>query len=84
LKLKLIKTLTCAKATTENTDFVEGSLWINFCDAASMYDSIFTEGGGAKKMIDGLAIDGEAGLTISNHNLAIRVDTQEFTHVTLL
>jgi hypothetical protein len=49
-----------------------------------MYDSVFTEGGGAKKMVDGLAIDREAGLTITNHDLAIRVDPQEFTHVALL
>jgi hypothetical protein len=49
-----------------------------------MYNCILTEGGGAKKMVDRLAIHGEAGLAITDHDLAIRVDAQEVTHVALL
>jgi hypothetical protein len=81
--LNPIRILTSAKPATENTDFVEGGRWVNFCDAARMYNSVLTEGGGAKKMVDRLAIHGEAGLAITDHYLAIGVDAQEVTHVTL-
>jgi hypothetical protein len=49
-----------------------------------MYNSILTKGGGAKEMVDRLAIHRKAGLTITDHDLAIRVDAQEVTHVAFL
>lgn len=49
-----------------------------------MYNSVLAEGRCTKKMVDGLAVDGEAGLAITDHDLAVGVDAQEFTHVALL
>lgn len=82
--MELTQILTSRNATAENADFVERGFRVNLCNTANMDDGVLAKGGGANKMEDGLAIDGEAGLAITNHDTTVSVDTQEVTHVALL
>lgn len=76
--------LTSWNAAAENTDFVERGFRVDLGDTADMDDGVLAECGGANKMVDGLAFDGEASLAITNHDATVGVDAQEVAHVALL
>lgn len=49
-----------------------------------MNNSVFTEGGSAKKVINRCAIYGKPWFAIMKHNTSVCVDSEEVTHVALL
>jgi hypothetical protein len=83
MEIKIAKILASWNATAANTHFVQRGFRVDLGNTTNMDDSILAEGGGAHKMVDGLAVDREAGLTIADHDTTVSVDTQEVAHVAL-
>lgn len=64
---------TCWDPTAKNADFIKRSIGVNFGETANMNNSVFTKSGGANKMVDGLSIDREPWLPITDHHTPISV-----------
>lgn len=48
-----------------------------------MANSVFTESGGPKKMVDGLSLSGEPCIAITQHDLPVSIYPKEVAHVAL-
>ena len=46
-----------------------------------MEDRVLAEGGGSQEMVDGLTVDGEPRLPITNHHSSVCVYSEEIAHV---
>lgn len=74
---------TCGDSTTEDTNFVKRSQWIDLDSTASVNHCVLTEGGSPNKMENGLSFDWKSRLPITQHHPPVSIYPQQLTQVAL-
>ena len=75
--------ITCRHSTSKQTDLVQRSFRIHFCNTRNVHDCIFTECGQPKKMMDGFSVERELAFFVSVSDSVQEVESEDLTNVIL-
>lgn len=70
-------------SAAENTDFIKWGQRIDLSNTANMKNSVLTECGSSKKMVNWFSLDGESWFAITDHHPSLSVDSEEAAHIAL-
>jgi len=83
LKRGLYNYITCSYSASKQTDLVQRSFRIHFCNTRDVHHSIFTECGEPKEMMDGFSVERESAFFVSVSNSAHVVESENLTDIVL-